>query len=230
MSSAMKKRKNKKGKKEKKPGDGLPEPTQPPNGTHSQLQVDPSYPRSSQSSADPRSLDLAGCTRSLLTENRQLSRRPCSTCTTLPMTPSALRPFCPLPRTTGQNPVNGERARWCPTSVTLRSRGSLASPARRVSRPPCTSVTETTKTKIPLSSESWSTGNRPTCTDASRVRLRAVPGKNGRSGSMTGWSNTLIGRATVTRKTMTSRLGRSDAEERGRTGFDNLAVHVYPVL
>jgi acid phosphatase len=27
----------KKGKKEKKPGDGLPEPTEPPNGTHSQL-------------------------------------------------------------------------------------------------------------------------------------------------------------------------------------------------
>ena len=44
MSSAMKKRKNKKGKKEKKPGDGLPEPTQPPNGTHSQLQVDPVVP------------------------------------------------------------------------------------------------------------------------------------------------------------------------------------------
>jgi acid phosphatase len=29
--------KSKKGKKEKKPGDGLPEPSAPPNGTHSQL-------------------------------------------------------------------------------------------------------------------------------------------------------------------------------------------------
>ena len=146
-----------------------------------------------------------------LTVNPPHSPRRSSTFTIQPTSSSDPVPTCLLLPTTDRNPVNGERARWSPSSVTLHSNVSLARLDPRVSLP----LSRARRTRTRRTSVSWSTVNRPTCTAANRVPLERASGRNGKSGWMRGWIGTAIGMvlAKRTRMRMTSEgVGRSVKE------------------